>query len=799
MCYFTSRQVVGAAWVFGLVASRICNASLPLIGTQQIAAGNFTTCAVVSGSAQCWGANILGLTVFNGAPYGYFYFSGTPVKVPLPGAAVSQVAVGGQHICSLSNGAVTCWGDRSYGQTGPNGMPDPSPVLVTGANSGVTSISAGGLNTCAIANGGAICWGDNFFGQLGNNAVPSGEYGDYSAAPVSVVGLESGVQKIAVGTTALPQEDESGHVCAIVAGVAKCWGKNAQGELGRDTLPAHSATAAAGDVSGLGAGVTDIATGEAHSCAVVNGAAYCWGSNYYAQLGSNSVPVGYPNYSQTPVLVQGLGSGVVAISAAAYHTCALVNNDTAHPIKCWGNNGWGELGNGTAASGTTPVNVTFFPALTAANQVTTIIAGGQHTCAAIATSGVSKTYCWGDNEAGELGVSDALVENPAPQSVVGLSSNISSLATGSDNWHGCAVVSGAARCWGEDISGQLGDGLFIDRSVALGITGLESGVTQIAAGGSFNCAIVSGAAKCWGGGSSGVLGNNSQATQTSPTQVTGLAANVDKIAASGGQVLISATGESISIGGHACAVISGAIQCWGENIFGELGNASIAVGYGSYSAVPVAVTGISGATNVVVTGGTTCAIVNNGVQCWGQRVGNLAFPSGSPTPVAVTGLASGVTALAAGHTHLCALQNGNVKCWGDNSQGQFGDGNSSPSVEPMATSGVSNITAIAAGGYHTCAVQNGGVQCWGLNLSGELGTGTTGGFRVLPVAVTTLTTGVVALAAGTSHTCALLGSSAIKCWGSDFNGQLGDGRILSAETPQLVVRGETIFKSGFEY
>jgi alpha-tubulin suppressor-like RCC1 family protein len=791
----------------GRVASMLClltgqasSASIPLLGAQQIGAGAYTTCAVVNGAVQCWGANILAEAAFNGMLYSYFYLSSSPVILPELGG-VSKVTVGSEHFCALINGAAKCWGYGDYGSTGPNGASGGSgPVSVPGATSGVTDVSAGGLNTCAIVNQGAICWGDNYFGQLGNSTVASGDYGDYSSTPVAVIGLETNVKKIVVGTTGFPSEGFSGHVCAVVGNIAECWGDNSHGQLGRDTIPATSYDDTAGQVSSLGSGVTDIATGDDHSCAVVNGAAYCWGSNYAGELGSNSVPVGLFSYSQTPVAVQGLQTGVVAIAASSNHSCALVNNDAVHPVKCWGSNGFGELGNGTAASSPVPVNAAFFPALTASNQVTSIATGGQHTCAVIVTSGVARTYCWGDNEAGQLGKSDAPVFNPAPQTVVGPSSNITAIASGTDNWHGCAVVNGGAQCWGSNNSGQLGDGLNVDRSIALGVSGLDMDVSQIAAGGNFNCAIVANAAKCWGGGSGGVLGNNSQASQKTPVQVSGLATNVSKIAASGGQIPIVSSGGAASFGGHVCAVVSGGVQCWGENTYGELGNASVATGSGAYSPVPVAVTGISGATDVVVTAGTSCATVNTGVLCWGQRVGNTMYASGSTTPVGPTGLASGVTALAAGHAHLCALQNGVVRCWGENSQGQLGNNDSSgiPSVEPVSVPGLSNATLIAAGGSHTCAVDAGVAKCWGSNINAELGIGTVGGRRLLPAAVKGLDNGIVALAAGTSHTCALLGSSSIKCWGSDFNGQLGDGRYLSAETPQLVNLGETIFSNGFD-
>ncbi|MCH7781217.1 MAG: hypothetical protein IH848_10245, partial [Acidobacteria bacterium] len=195
----------------------------------------------------------------------------------------------------------------------------------------------------------------------------------------------------------------------------------------------------------------------------------------------------------------------------------------------------------------------------------------------------------------------------------------------------------------------------------------------------------------------------------------------------------------------------------------------------------------------------------SGAKCFGTNIfGQLGdgTTTNRASPVNVSGLESGVAAVAGGHNHTCALTTaGGVKCWGDNSYGQLGDGTTTDRTTPVNVFGLgSGVTAIAAGGFHTCALKAGGsLVCWGRNVYGQVGDGASGepNFRTTPTAVVGMGSGVAAVATGTFHTCARTTGGAVKCWGWNFYGQIGDGTNLSRATPTTVaVSGVTLLETG---
>ena len=578
------------------------------------------------------------------------------------------------------------------------------------------------------------------------------------------------------------------HACALTSeGTVMCWGDNESGQLGDGTTTSRSVPVA---VNGL-SHVTALTAGDEHTCALLeSGIVRCWGGNELGQLGTGDAA---PISSATPLTVSAPLSNVVALSAGYHHTCAVLGSGG---VMCWGENAYGQLGNGSDVNNAVPVEASGL------SGVAAVTAGYQRTCAVLhtgalmcwgsdrgslptlvnevsAVASVALGYsftcvrttagaveCWGTNEEGQLG-DGTTTTRYTPGAVSGLS-DVVAIAAG--YYSSCArTSSGAVKCWGWNGSGQLGDGSTTSGTVSVDAV-LGDAAISIDVGSNHACAVTSaGRVKCWGSNEYGQLGNGRTNVESTPATISRPITDAVTLAA----------GYA-----HTCALTrSGSVMCWGANWLGQLGNGTMANQY-----IPVWVTGLSDVAVIAPAWYHTCAVTRSGsAMCWGYNVAGQLGDGTSQTrltPVGVNGLGSGVTSVVAGYYHSCAvMQTGGVKCWGYNGYGELGDGTKTDSHVPVDVVGLTGVTAIATGSFshHVCALASGHVKCWGENGSGQLGDGTWTN-RLTPVQVNGLSN-VTALAVGSDYTCALIQTGKVKCWGGNESGQLGSSTSLSSTTP----------------
>jgi alpha-tubulin suppressor-like RCC1 family protein len=683
--------------------------------------------------------------------------------------SISSLAAGYDHLCIVTNtGGLRCAGSNTSGQLGyPRGddvnISFPAHDVLTD----VQAVATGTWNTCVLTKAGGVrCWGKNDAGQLGDGTTT-----DRPIIPTA--DTLTGVRSLAMGQS---------HTCALMtSGGVRCWGGATQ-----LTPPAVDALVEA----------QSIAAGHAHTCALsTSGGVRCWGNNDYGQLGdgTHTAQLSPPG---TDVITD-----VRSISVGDDHTCALTS---AGGVRCWGNNDYGQLGDGTTSTRLTPPETDILVgvqhivagskhtcALTTSGGVRcwgrvgpktqtqlvppgndlmtgvrAIAASASHTCAAMTTGGVR---CWGDNFLSGA----AMRTRPMSRDIL---TGAQSIAV--DGNYSCALMqTGGGRCWGDNQYGQLGDGMTTSRAIPPD-NDVFTGAHTLALGGGQTCLVTTGGGlRCWG-----VTGVNTRTAEFSYTasppaddELTGVAA--------------------IALGfDNRCALMTDSgVRCWGFNCGrGQLGDGTTLAHSSALDSGEV----ITGVQAIATSGEHVCALTaTGGVRCWG----NDAFGQLGDGTFAVSDavghfrlappdsdVLSGVQAIGVGNAHTCALTTaGGVRCWGDNSSGQLGDGTAQMRPQPPDRDVLTGVRSISVGDLHTCALTTtGGVRCWGSNISGQLGDGTTTD-RVAPPDCDVLKD-VAAIAAGSHHTCALLNTGGVRCWGAADHGQLGDGQRYDDGTPRRV-------------
>lgn len=405
-----------------------------------------------------------------------------------PGAPLANrsISAGAGHTCAIDDdGGVRCWGSNDYGQLGvadladrgdtPDELGDDLPAIDLGTGRTATAVTTGDWHTCALLDDGTVkCWGDNQYGQLG-----LGDFIDRGDDP-NEMGDNLGTVDFGTGRTATAIATGAWFNCALLDDASiKCWGANSMGQLGLGTTthvggnPAHMGENLLAVDLGTGRTPQTIAAGDRHACAILDdGSVKCWGRNNAGQLGlgdlDNRGDAPGEMGDALPVVDLGAGRTVSVIVGGSGHSCALLDNAD---VKCWGNNGNGQLGLGdlTLRGDDAGEMGDLLDAvdLGTGREAVAISAGDFHNCVIFDDA---TTACWGNGGSGRLGVGTVVDRGDDPGEMgteldaVDLGTGRTAIAVTAGWLHTCAVLDDATvKCWGENDNGRLGLGDVADR------------------------------------------------------------------------------------------------------------------------------------------------------------------------------------------------------------------------------------------------------------------------------------------------------------------------------------------------
>lgn len=685
---------------------------------QSIVLGPARLCARVrEGELACAGASATGARVDErtGAR-----FDAVPV-VALAEVPAGRLLAGDGYTCAGSAEAgIACFGPR---------VPEPPQDFA-----GLALVGGGG-RLCGLAADGAVSCVEGPTAEVPAQSV-------YEAPLMPLSTAERGVSQVAAGAR---------HTCAILEdGVMRCWGDNSRGQLAQGhTEPVEGVVA----VTGLPLVLLLDASGDLTCIKAADQQVYCWGG---------------PEGHATPTLVEGL-SGVVDIAVGDTHVCGSMRGGT---VRCAGGDDTGQLGDGEPGPARADADV-----VRAVSGAIRVVAGADHTCA-LAEDGA--VWCWGENGAGQLGdgtFADAtvprratLLEGGEPgQRVVGIQA-------GGDAT--CVVhAGGTIRCAGGALLGGVAEGIahvYLGHDVACRASAegrlacYSSGegdepwpwtipdATEVVLGAAHGCVLRgSTALQCWGEGPGGALvPGELTRTLIDPTNPP------ERV-----PVELSAVTDVALSDTHSCAVADGAVLCWGDNRAGAVGPDA-----GFYAVEPQVLEGLE-ATDVGVGDNASCAIVGGRVSCWGDNSDGLAGQPREVRTVAEPTLlpeVEGVVELDVARRHACArAEDGGVWCWGDNRTGAIGSGDRMRRDVPAWLAMPAPAVEVALSDSTSCARDAAGaVYCWG-----ELRRAY---YETRPVQINV--PGVaVQIAGGDRHLCMRDDAGRVGCWGANEQAQLGQG------------------------
>jgi alpha-tubulin suppressor-like RCC1 family protein len=720
-------------------------------GIAQVVGGKgFTVVLKKDGTVWTWGDNV------RGKLGGGLENRTRPSQVKQLSDVIA-VATGGFHTLALKkDGTVWSWGENTYGQLGDGTTFDHNvPTQVTGLKE-VTAISAGYYHSVALKDDGTVwSWGDNSKGQLGDAGSSK------QLAPVQVKNLYD-IKSIASGAYHSLALTNKGEIWA--------WGDNYYGQLGngydKNTINSPVMVRYIDKVM-------QIASGFNFSMALQeDGSVWSWGINDVGQLGN-----GDTQEETTPVWHSSL-KDVSAISAGKSHAAALQKDGT---VYTWGDNSFGQLG--VPANENVRKDYHVIPDQVADLKNINSIGMGLDFSFAVNQDGTLSA--WGNNLFGQLGdgtttpqfvpvlakqFNASLSPPPIPGKGQVLISSIKPVPVAAGDASVLAIKNDRLFVWGENGFGQLGNGSSTSRLTPESIDAVPN-LTAVAAGTSHSLAITKDGA-LWSAGLNyfGQLGDGSMENRSEWKQVSSI---INAVAADAGN-------------SHSIVLLNnGTVWTFGDNTYGQLGDDSTSV----IRAEPGIVSDLSNIIAVAAGYNFSLALQNDGtVWSWGDNSdGQLGDGTlgAKHHPVQVNGL-TGIIAIAAGKNHSLALRNdGTVWSWGYNSSGQLGEGTTVNRTMPQQVKGLSGVSAISGGGFHSSALKmDGTVWTWGLNSFGQLGDGTVVS-QSSPIQVKSITDAAY-ISAGSTYNVAVKKDGTVWAWGANYSGQLADGTWKNEAIPTLI-------------
>lgn len=617
-------------------------------------------------------------------------------------------------------------------------------------------------------------WGSNLYGQLADPSVPG------VAQTPQQVGVATDWTAVSTNGSAVNEESST---CGIRAGQLYCWGANDFGQLGDGTTVSSQTPVRVGTASDW----LTVSVGGTSACgtrtAAPNTTLWCWGDNSYGQIGDGSGIEQDAPIQITDVIIDNVGStasrplGWGAVDVAEDHACAV--RTTGSQYYCWGDNSYGQLGDGTFDAQYQPEQI---GGAFTWNQAS---AGTYSSCSRrnpAGTNGASALFCGGDNSFGQLGDNTGVTPDvPSYIRVDGTSTNWNTITSGDTNV--CAIrdsstaaptVTGGLWCWGGNDYGQVGDGTFNTELLPIRI-GAASDWSTVDAGNSHTCGIRAGSLYCWGAGADFRTGIASIDDTTVPTRV--------------GSV---STWSKVSAGYRSsCAIrTNGTLWCWGANTQGQLG-------IPAYRTTPGATPALTDVAQVSAGHGASCAVkTDQTLWCWGSNATGLLSDGtylDSQVPVQI-GVASNWASVSVGGQiddfgtpadYACAIKTtGTLWCWGDDTYGQLGINSTAPTDTPTQVGALTTWTAVSAGAATTCGIAGGALTCWGAGGAGQIGNNDVVN-KLTPTAVSGGGTWA-SVSMGDQQACAIRTAGSLWCWGANNLGQLGIGSVVGQKVPTQV-------------